>query len=123
MLKIKVKDKDYNLKFTFNSFKHMKNVEYPNISLDNDKNIIKPFAMVEFISDLFYGAMNCYVDKPFTRTECDEILETYIENTDFNVFAQELIQELNDSGFFKNVAVKSEMITTDKQQTPRKKKA
>lgn len=96
---IKIKNKKYNLAFTFNSFKHMTDFDASVFESVQDK----PFMMVAILSDLFYGAMNHNRKNHFDRDECDELLETYLdgEDADMGEFAEQLITMLTNTSFFK----------------------
>ncbi len=104
MLKIKVDEKDYLLQFKFNSFRHMKNIELPTQTSENPK----PFEMMAFLADLFFGAMNWKSDKFYDRNETDEILEQYLMTNEMETFVNSLMLELEESGFFKGATKVSE---------------
>lgn len=117
-LKIKIEDKDYLLKYTFNSFRHMENVDLVGIGV---KDMSNPFVNYNLLSGLFCGALNWSSEILYTIDESDELLEKYIsevgEEEVLVKFLPSLMERLSESIFFKN-AVKS----AQKELEPQKKK-
>ncbi len=118
MLKIKVDEKDYLLQFKFNSFRHMKNIELPSQTVENPK----PFEMMAFLADLFFGAMNWKNDKFYDKDETDDILEKYLTTNEMESFVNSLMNELEGSGFFKGATKVGENVVAKKGRPSKNEK-
>jgi hypothetical protein len=96
---VKIKNKEYELKFTFNSFKYMEDFDITALQEIESK----PFKIIPIISTLLYGAVN-HNPKVRVRLEDVEIfLEDFIVDGDVGELLEELMTLLQDSNFFKSL--------------------
>lgn len=96
---LKHNDKEYELKFTYNSFKLMKNLDLGELELIESQ----PFRILEFTEQLLLGAIN---NNPRNKVGIDivsEIVESKMESEELVEFMDTLIKLLEDSSFFKNL--------------------
>jgi len=98
-MNIKIKEKDIELKFTFNSFRYME--EFDIGALEEIEN--KPFKMAGIAKDLLYGAVNNSPLCRFTELEVSEFLEDYIKTESLIELTETLMEELQKSDFFKSL--------------------
>jgi hypothetical protein len=96
---IKVKDKEYELKFTFNSFKHLEDFNMQELSVVGDY----PFKTIKIAEQLFTGALNHNPKVKFGPTEVEEIFEAYCEDESVIELLEKLMGLLEDSSFFKSL--------------------
>ena len=100
---VKFKDKEYDLKFSFNSFNFMENFDMGELqNLDT-----KPFKMIGITKILLMGAFNNNPHINVTYDEVDEFLEEYIIDNNIADLLEELIGLLEDSSFFKSLQKKT----------------
>lgn len=101
MSTVKIKNKEYELKFTFNSFKYMKELNLKDIE-DFESNPIKIACMLEI---MLLGAVNANPNKPVKESELQEYLEEYFneETSDVTALFEELMILLQESSFFKSL--------------------
>lgn len=107
-MKINYKDKEVELKYTFNSFRHMEELDLSELEeLDS-----KPFKMIKIGEILLMGALNYDPKRIYDDIKVSNILEEQMESGNIIVLLEGLISLLQDSSFFKNL----------QQETPKKKK-
>lgn len=99
MKTITYKEKEYELKYTYNSFRYMEEFDI------EDLNIVesKPFKIIPIVMTLLTGALNYNPNKPVKLALVNEILEDVIENGNIQELFTDLIDCLQDSNFFKNL--------------------
>lgn len=98
---IKYKDNDIQLKYTFNSFKYMEDVNLGDLeNLDQT-----PFRLVGILQGLLLGALNSDPKVYYTPNQVDEILENIIEDEESNLAdtLEGLVELLQESSFFKSL--------------------
>lgn len=94
--KINVNNTDYILKFTFNSFKFIDDLE-----LGTDYSQF-PLKTMTLTYKLLYGALNWARDKYYNEDDVDAIFEGYLqEDGDVQLLMKNLISMLNETNFFK----------------------
>lgn len=97
---IKIGETDYEAKFTFNSFKHLKDFD---ISELNELES-KPFAIIDVTERLFYGALNHDKSKHYLPATVETMLEDYAtQGGSIAELFELLMVELEESDFFKNL--------------------
>jgi hypothetical protein len=96
-----IKNREYDLKFTFNSFKYMKELNLKDIE-DFETNPLKIACMLEM---MLLGAVNSNPNKVVKESELQEYLEEYFteETSDVTVLFEELMTLLQESSFFKSL--------------------
>lgn len=97
---VKIKDTDYEVKYTFNSFKFMKDFDITELNeLDH-----KPFSVIAIVEKLFYGALNHDKRNVFLPVTASDLLEAYAEEgNSIPELLELLMAELEESDFFKNL--------------------
>lgn len=100
-MEINYKGKDVEIKFNYQSFKHMGDIDFGELE-DLDR---KPFKMFQVTAQLLYGALKSSKKRNVTMDDIDKILEDYTESDDKSVpeLFSELMKELENSGFFKSL--------------------
>lgn len=98
-MKITIKKKEYDLKFTFNSFKYMEDFDLQEIALLERK----PFKMIPITEQLLIGALNNDPKKVVLESDVSEYLETVMEEGNITELLEELMDLLQNSSFFKNL--------------------
>lgn len=98
-MKITVGKKNYELKFTFNSFKYMDDFNLAEV----DEIQSKPFKMIKVLNQLMFGAMNHDRKVFYTAEQCEEVVEKYAEEGSLIELFEKLSGSLTESGFFKNL--------------------
>lgn len=106
---LKLTDSELELKFTFNSFKYME--EFDISKLDGIEN--RPFKIIGVTRELLIGGLNHSPAKLFNEVDADVILEEVIENGSVGELLELLLDELQESNFFKSL---------QKTSTPKRKK-
>lgn len=96
---ITINNKVVELKFTFNSFKYMEDFDMGDVS-DIDKH---PFKVIRLTEELLYGAVNNSPKVKFTKEDVAIFLEEYAETNPMLDLLTELMGELENSSFFKNL--------------------
>lgn len=98
-MNIEIDGKSYELKYTFNSFKHMKE-----LNLDDLQDCNKyPFKMFSIVSTLFAGAINHNPKSEFSSSKSDSLLEKYCESNSTVKLLESLMEMLQENGFFKSL--------------------
>lgn len=98
-MNITIAGKERELKYTFNSFKYMKNFDITEL----DKVEAKPFIMAEMLEILLMGAVNSNPKEVVAWVQVQDYLETYLEDGDMTVLFSSLIELLQESNFFKSL--------------------
>lgn len=106
-MKLTIKEKEYELKFTFNSFRFMEDFNFSEL----EEVQHKPFKLISATSQLLLGALNHNRDEYYSQDNVDELLENLLEETSIADLLNDLVNLLQDSSFFKNL-----------QKSPKKKK-
>lgn len=100
-MKIKIGEVDVELRYTFNSFKYMREFDI------NEMNDIqnKPFKVFAVLSELFYGAVNHNPSIVVSKEESDTMLQEYVSSKDCNIgeFINKLFEMLTENDFFKQL--------------------
>lgn len=96
---VKFRDEELELKYTFNSFKYMR---------DFDMGVLqtietKPFEIIPLLEALLLGAMNNDPKKKFSIIQVDEFLEEYMETESMMELLNFLMEQLQESSFFKSL--------------------
>lgn len=97
---VKIKNKEMELKYSFNSFKYMEDFD---ISVLGDIQT-KPFKMVGLIETLMMGAVNYNPKVRISREDVQKYLEEFMdEDGDITTLLEELMGLLEKSSFFKSL--------------------
>lgn len=99
VLVIKVRNEEAELKFTFNSFKYMK--EFDMGAIENVEK--KPFEIIPILELLILGALNNSPKKKYTETDVANFLEEFIEEGSIVELLNQLMELLQESSFFKSL--------------------
>lgn len=97
MKTVKIGEKIYELKFTYNSLKYMG--EFDTSVLEDMQ--VKPFKVFGMLEILMNGAINNNPKNFVPIEDVQEFLEIYIEENDMADLLDELLVLLQDSRFFK----------------------
>jgi len=97
---VTIKNKEYELYYTFNSFKHMDEFDLSVLeSLET-----KPFMLINMAETLLHGALNTDRKNRVPIGVTSELLETYVEDgQSLSELVQLLMAELEESSFFKSL--------------------
>lgn len=98
-MKFKIKDKDVELKYTFNSFRYMQDFDLVELEMIERK----PFLAINVVSKLLLGATNWTPNDKHSLDEVYTALESYMETESLSVLIDFLVEELQDSDFFKSL--------------------
>lgn len=103
---VKIDNKEIELKYTFNSFKYMK--EFSPAVMENLEN--QPFMVLDFLHLLLMGALNNDKKVKISHDQVDDFLEDFFEQSDGDVseLIEELMGKLQESSFFKKLQGKQE---------------
>lgn len=99
---IKVKEKEYTGKYTFNSFRYLQEFDISEIETIDET----PFKILPLASMLLQGALNYDPKRVFTMGQVEKILEDYMEESNIGDLLTELVEELQESSFFKSLQMK-----------------
>jgi len=93
----KVNGKDYELKYTFNSFNYMRELNF-----DKLNNIEKtPFEMIPMLEMMIMGGLNHNPKKKFDVASVQDAIEEYADENSIAELFPELFALLEESRFFK----------------------
>lgn len=107
---ITINGKEQELKFTFNSFKHMEDFELGDIAeLER-----KPFKILTITEQLLMGALNCDPKVKFGADDIATYLEGVMEEGSITDVLEELMELLEKSSFFKNLQKPTKKIAKKK---------
>lgn len=100
-MKFEIKGKEKELKFTYNSFKHMEDLDFEKL----EEAERKPFIIAGFTSALLFGALNHNPKmKVIVQEDVDNALEAFVENEgSIPELFQNLFDLLSESNFFKSL--------------------
>lgn len=93
------KKKEYELKFTYNSFRYMQDLDLSDLELLETR----PFMMIGLTEQLLLGAINNTPSKKVTIQTVSNIVESKMEEGVLVELMEQLIKLLEDSSFFKNL--------------------
>jgi len=93
---VNYKDKQIELKFTFNSFRYMQDFDVQ----DLERVQTKIFMMIGLSRDMLMGALNKEPYEKYTYEQVDEILEPYVESGEILQLFGDLSELLMESSFF-----------------------
>lgn len=93
--------KQVELKYTFNSFLYMEDLDVSTFELFESK----PFKMIPVMRMLLTGAVNNDPNEFFNQREIQSFLESEIKSGNFVKLFEELTTLLQDSDFFKSLQV------------------
>ena len=96
---IEIKGKDVELKYTFNSFKFMEDLDLGEL----EELERKPFKMISITQTLLLGALNNHPSVKYSDKEVSEIFENQVEGGSIVELLESLIELLQESSFFKNL--------------------
>lgn len=94
-----IKNKEVDLKFTFNSFKYMEDFDLSAIETIE----AKPFKIIPLLETLLLGAVNCDPKQKFTVIDVQNFIEIFVEEGSITDLLEELMTLLQDSRFFKSL--------------------
>lgn len=92
-------DKEYELKFTYNSFKYMRDLDLGEL----EEIESKPFMLIGFTEQLLLGAMNNHPKVKVSLAQVSKIVEAKLEEGTIMKLMEDLIKLLEESSFFKNL--------------------
>lgn len=96
---IKINEKDYEVGFTFNSFKHMEDLDISDLAeIDT-----KPFKVIKITEQLLKGALNHNPKVVFKEQAIDSIVEECATSGEIALVMGVLLELLQDSDFFKSL--------------------
>ena len=96
---IKVKNKEVELKFTFNSFKYMENFDIKAV----EEIESKPFKIIPMLEVLLLGACNNSPKVKVSIVDVQDFLEEFMEEGSVTELMEELMNKLQESNFFKSL--------------------
>lgn len=96
---IKIKDKELELKFSFNSFKYMRDFDMGAMNHIEEK----PFEIIPLLETLLLGAMNNDPKVKVSPDTVTEYLEEFLEEGSIVELLNELMELLQESSFFKSL--------------------
>ena len=101
MSKFIIKSKEYDLKYTFNSFKYMTELDFALLEAAEDR----PFLIAPFLDTLLLGALNHNPRVKISEIDVVEQLEEFVadENNHITELMTELMELLQESNFFKSL--------------------
>lgn len=98
-MNITIGKKEYELKYTFNSFRYMQELDFGKMQeLSN-----KPFMMVGMLELMFYGALNHNPKKYYSEEVSLDLLEKVMETHDIMELFEGLTTMLTEHDFFKKL--------------------
>lgn len=96
---VKIREKDIEIKYTFNSYRHMSDLNVAQMEEIGQK----PFLMIDIIKQLLLGALNNEPCFTVTEDEIMEYIESVLKEGDIMELFNELVEKLEDSDFFKQL--------------------
>lgn len=100
MMEIKIGKKTVELKYTYNSFKYMSDLDFSVLQTIEEK----PFQIISVLEELIYGASNNDPKVKFSREQVSNFIESYIEEgNDLMELLETLFELLEKSSFFKSL--------------------
>lgn len=98
-MNVTIGKKEYELKYTFNSFRYMEEFDVGELQMMERK----PFKMIPLLRILLHGAVNHNPKQKVSMDSVDAFLEEYGETGDIGNLLEELINLLEESNFFKSL--------------------
>lgn len=98
-MKIKIKNKDVELKFVYNSFRYMEDLDVTELETMNQF----PFKIPRICEMLLLGASNCDPDNPVTPEEVRWYMEGVLKEGTLVELVTMLTELLEESDFFKQL--------------------
>lgn len=98
-MKLEHKGKEYELKYTYNSFRYMQDLDLGELETIESK----PFRIIGFTEELLFGAINSTPNKKVSIVEVSNIVEAKMEEGKLMELMERLIKLLEESSFFKNL--------------------
>ena len=104
MTTVTIKGKEYDLKYTFNSFKYMQDLDV-SVFEEIEK---KPFLIAPVVETLLFGAVNHNAKQKVKQDDLIDFLDEFIsdENNSLVELLESLMELLQKSGFFKSLQKK-----------------
>lgn len=104
MSTVTINNKEYELKFTFNSFKYMQDLDLSSLE-EMEK---KPFMIAPLIETLLMGAVNHNAKMKVKEEDIVAYLDEFVAGDENSLvdFLEELISLLQTSSFFKSLQKK-----------------
>jgi hypothetical protein len=99
---VKFKENDFELKYTFNSFKYMEEFDITELE-QVDK---KPFKALSLARIMLFGAFNHNPSKIIGEVDIDKFLEEYMEENSIVELITSLVDLMQKSDFFKSLQKK-----------------
>lgn len=100
-MKIKIEGKEVELKFTYNSFRYMEDLDLGDIG----KLETNPFKLIRINEILLLGALNNDPKKQYKFEVVQEYLEGCMEDGTLLKISEDLMGLLEKSSFFQNLQV------------------
>lgn len=98
-MNVTIGNKEYELKYTFNSFRYMEEFDVGELQMIETK----PFKIIPILRILLHGAVNHNPKQKVSIDNVDAFLEEYSETGDIGDLLEELINLLEESNFFKSL--------------------
>lgn len=96
---VKIRDKEIELKYTFNSYRHMRELNVAQMEEIGQK----PFLIIDIVEQLLLGALNNEPTFLVTEDEIEVYVESVLKDGDIMELFNELVEKLEDSDFFKQL--------------------
>lgn len=98
-MKIELEGKELELKYTFNSFRYMEELDLMELQTLEQT----PFKIVGVTETLMRGALNHNPNKRYDNKEVVAIIEQVMDDGELMELLEFLLEELQESSFFKNL--------------------
>lgn len=99
---VKIRNKEIDLKFSFNSFKYMQDFDVNTIAEIESK----PFKLIPLVEMLMMGAVNNHPKVRISLEDVQAYIEEYSAENSLADLLTELMGLLEESNFFKNLQKK-----------------
>lgn len=99
MSTIKLYGKEHEMKFSFNSFKYMKEFNFKDLETLEDN----PFKLATMLQTLLVGALNSNPRIKVPEEQVVSYLEEFSKDGDLSDLLSELLDILQESNFFKSL--------------------
>ena len=98
-MKIELEGKELELKYTFNSFRYMEELDLMELQTLEQT----PFKIIGVTETLMRGALNHNPSKRYDNKEVVAIIEQIMDDGELMELLEFLLEELQKSSFFKNL--------------------
>lgn len=99
-MELKIGEKKFKLDYTFNSFRHMDEIDFG--ELENIDS--KPFKIIGFTEEMLLGALNYSPNNVFSADEAAMVLNEYMDDGgNLAELVENLTKLMEESQFFKNL--------------------